>query len=51
MDVDYLEGGHHPPEHLVGADSGVLTGAELDEHGGQPHHHQHDHIRDEEAGA
>ena len=46
-----LECGHHAPKHLVGADPGVLTHAELHEHGGQPHHQQHDHVGDQETGA
>ena len=47
----HLECGHHAAEDLVGADPGVLAGAELDEHGGQTHHQQHHQVRDQEAGA
>ena len=46
-----LECGNHAPKHLVGADPGVLSHTELDKHGGQPDHKQHDHIGDQETGA
>ena len=46
-----LECRHHAPKHLVGADPGILAHAKLDQHSGQSHHHQHDHIGDQETGA
>ena len=46
-----FESWDHPPKHLVSSHPGILTSAELYQHGGQPHHQQHHDVRDEEAGA